>query len=202
MVNPHKKRKEELKMFKFKAKDFLAIPNILSYFRIVLVFVFLFVYQQDMQQKSLYLGIILIASGISDALDGYIARKYNMITELGKCLDPIADKLTQFVLLICLLTKYPMARVTLGVFIVKEVTVTIIGYKVICQQGKNDGAKWYGKLSTIIFYVVAVILVLFADLNVRYANILLGISSIAILGAFIGYTSQYAVILLKSRNNK
>lgn len=57
-------------------------------------------------------------------------------------------------------------------------------------------------MSTIIFYVVTVIMVLFADLNVRYANILLGISSIAILGAFIGYTSQYAVILLKSRNNK
>ena len=185
-------------MFKFKAKDFLAIPNILSYFRIILVFVFLFVYQQEMQHKSLCMGIILIASGISDALDGYIARKYNMITELGKCLDPIADKLTQFVLLICLLTKYPVAKAILFIFVIKEILVTIMGYKAICIQGKNEGAKWYGKLSTIIFYVVTIVLVLFVDMDIQIGNILLGISGIAILIAFIGYMKLYVSVILKS----
>lgn len=189
-------------MFKIKARDFVSIPNILSYIRMVLVFVFIFIFQKEMTNKSIYLGAILICSGISDALDGYIARKYNMITELGKCLDPIADKLTQFVLLICLLTKYPMARITLGVFIVKEVVVTIIGYKVICQQGKNDGAMWYGKLSTIIFYVVTIVLVLFTELPERIANILLGISCLAILGAFIGYMKQYSFILVQNKSDE
>lgn len=188
-------------MFKFKAKEFISIPNILSYFRIVLVFVFLSVFQQEVKYKSVYLGIILIVSGISDALDGYIARKYNMVTELGKCLDPLADKLTQLVLLICLLAKYPMAKVTLTVFLVKEVVVTIIGYKAICMQGKNEGAKWYGKLSTIIFYVVTIVLVLFANLDIKVANVLLGISSIAIIGAFIGYMNQYVAILLKNNQS-
>ncbi len=189
-------------MFKIKAKDFISIPNILSYFRIILIFVFVYIYQQQMEYKSLYLGIILICSGISDALDGYIARKYNMVTELGKCLDPIADKLTQFILLICLLSKYPTAKVTLGIFVFKEIVVASVGYKVICVQGKNDGAKWYGKLSTVIFYVVTVVLVLFTDINVTAANVLLGISGVAILGAFVGYMSQYAVILLNNRDDK
>lgn len=112
-------------MFKIKAKDFISISNILSYFRIILIFAFLSIYQQEIEYKSLYLGIILICSGISDVLDGYIARKYNMVTELEKCLDPIADKLTQFVLLFCLLSKYSIAKVTLGVFLVKEVVSTI-----------------------------------------------------------------------------
>lgn len=188
-------------MFKIKAKDFIFIPNILSYFRIILIFAFLSIYQQEIEYKSLYLGIILICSGISDVLDGYIARKYNMVTELGKCLDPIADKLTQFVLLFCLLSKYSIAKVTLGVFLVKEVVSTIIGYRVICLQGKNDGAKWYGKISTVIFYIVTIVLVLFADINVTVANVLLGFSSVAILGAFVGYIKQYAVILRKYRNN-
>lgn len=187
-------------MFKIKAKDFISIPNILSYCRIILSLVFVFLYRQGVEHKSLYLGMILICSGISDALDGYIARKYNMVTELGKCLDPIADKLTQFILLICLLSTYPMAKVILGIFVVKEIVVTSVGYKVICVQGKNDGAKWYGKLSTVIFYVVTVILVLFTDINVTFANVLLGISGVAILGAFVGYMSQYAVILLKRDN--
>ena len=184
-------------MYKFKAKDFISIPNILSYLRIILVFVFLYVYQQDIRYKSFYLGMILIASGISDVLDGYIARKYNMITELGKCLDPVADKLTQFVLLICLLVKYPMAYVTLGIFVVKEIIVTITGWKVICLQGKNDGAKWYGKLSTVIFYAVTIILVLFANIDVNLANILLGISGLMMLVAFAGYMMQYFRILFK-----
>lgn len=187
-------------MFKIKAKDFISIPNILSYCRIILSLVFVFLYRQEVEHKSLYLGMILICSGISDALDGYIARKYNMVTELGKCLDPIADKLTQFILLICLLSKYPMAKVILGIFVVKEIVITSVGYKVICVQGKNDGAKWYGKLSTVIFYVVTVILVLFTDINATFANVLLGISGVAILGAFVGYMSQYAVILLKRDN--
>ena len=152
-------------MFKIKAKDIISIPNILSYFRIILIFVFLFVYRQEIEYKSVYLGLILACSGISDVLDGYIARKYNMVTELGKCLDPIADKLTQFILLFCLLSKYPIAKVTLGVFLIKEAVVIMIGYKVICLQGKNDGAKWYGKISTVIFYIVTIVLVLFSDIN-------------------------------------
>lgn len=187
-------------MLKIKAKDFISIPNILSYFRIILCLLFVFVYQRNVEYKSLYLGTILICSGLSDMLDGYIARKYNMITELGKCLDPIADKLTQFILFICLLSKYKMAKVILIIFLIKEISVTIVGFKVIYEQGKNDGAKWYGKLSTVIFYVVTVVLVIFTKINSIFANILLGISGIAIIGAFIGYMRQYIVILKDNRD--
>lgn len=189
-------------MFKVKAKDLISIPNILSYFRIILAFLFLYIYQQDMQQKSIYLGSILIASGISDVLDGYIARKYNMITELGKCLDPVADKLTQFILLICLLIKYPMAKITLSIFVVKEFIVTITGFKVICIQGKNEGAKWYGKLSTVIFYLTTTILVLFSEWGKEVGDTLLGICGVAMIGAFIGYMKEYVEVFRNNGKNQ
>ena len=189
-------------MGKIRAKDLISIPNILSYFRIVLAFLFLYIYQQDIQQKSIYLGCILIASGISDALDGYIARKCNMITELGKCLDPVADKLTQFILLICLLIKYSMAKITLGIFVVKEVIVTITGFKVIFIQGKNEGAKWYGKLSTLIFYLTTIILVLFSDWSAELGNTLLGICGVAMIGAFIGYMKEYIEVFQSDRKHQ
>ncbi|MCM1217664.1 MAG: CDP-alcohol phosphatidyltransferase family protein [Lachnospiraceae bacterium] len=188
-------------MFKIRAKDFISIPNILSYFRIILIFVFLSVYRREIAYKSAYLGLILVCSGISDVLDGYIARKYNMVTELGKCLDPIADKLTQFMLLFCLLSKYALAKVTLCVFLIKEVFVMAIGYRVVCLQGRNDGAKWYGKTSTVVFYVVTIVLVLFSDINTTAANVLLGFSAAALLGAFAGYMIQYAAIIRKCRSN-
>lgn len=132
-------------------------------------------------------------------MDGYIARKYNMVTELGKCLDPVADKLTQFILLICLFTKYPMAKVTLSILAIEEIIVPVVGYKAVCAQGKNDGAKWYGKLSTVIFYIVTVVLVLFTNINITLANILLGISGVAMLVAFVGYMNKYVNILFKEK---
>lgn len=184
-------------MFKFKAKDLVSLPNILTYIRIILIFIFIYFFQQEMQYKSIYLGGILILSGLSDVLDGMIARKFNMVTEIGKCLDPIADKLTQFVLLLCLLGKYPMAWIVLGIFVTKEIVVTIVGFVVIHIQGRNEGAKWYGKLSTVIFYIVVIILVLFNQINIRLANVLLCISGIALIIAFFGYIRQYLVILLK-----
>ena len=187
-------------MLKIKAKDWISIPNIISYFRIILAFLFLYIYQQDdISQKSINLGIILICSGISDVLDGYIARKYSMITELGKCLDPVADKLTQFVLLICLVVKYPMAKVTLCIFIAKEFIVTTTGFKVIRMQGKNDGAKWYGKLSTSIFYIVIIVLILFSEWSESIGNLLLAICSIALLGAFIGYMGEYVKVFKEKK---
>ena len=77
----------------------------------------------------------------------------------------------------------------------------MIGYKVIYLQGKNEGAKWYGKISTVIFYIVTIILVLFSDINATVANVLLGFSGIAIAGAFVGYMKQYAAAIQKYRNN-
>ena len=178
-------------MQRIKAKDFIAVPNLISYFRIVMIFAFLFFYGRDIENKSICLGSILILSGISDVLDGYIARKFGMVTDVGKCLDPIADKLTQFVLLLCLIKNYPMARIVLVIFLIKESVVTIAGWKVNRILGEIECSKWYGKMSTVILYIVVIILVLFDSINIRVANGLLIGSGLALVGAFIGYMKYY-----------
>lgn len=82
--------KKELK------KQIFSIPNILSYIRFILAFLFAYVYLNANETKDYYIAAIIIAiSGLTDCMDGFIARKFNMITEVGKIVDPIADKVTQ-----------------------------------------------------------------------------------------------------------
>ena len=89
--------------FHFKIKDLVAIPNILCYLRIIMVGVFLYIYNTATSQNDYYIAMLVVmVAGITDFLDGRIARKFNMITDLGKVIDPVADKLMQFAMLITL----------------------------------------------------------------------------------------------------
>ena len=84
----------------------LTIPNLLSLFRLCLIPVFMWLY--CVEKNYLWTGIILIISGLTDTVDGFVARHFNMISDLGKILDPVADKLTQAAMLFCLLTRFPL----------------------------------------------------------------------------------------------
>ena len=90
-------------------KDIFSIPNLLSLFRLLLIPVYATLYLNATQRyQYLLAGVILAVSCLTDMIDGKIARKYNMITTLGKILDPLADKLTQLTLTICRSLKYPV----------------------------------------------------------------------------------------------
>lgn len=98
-------------------KEIGTIPNLLSIFRVVLLpFYFYFV----LEQSFMLAGILIALSGITDFLDGFIARKFNQITELGKLLDPVADKLTQLVLILSMAWYRPMIWWIFGLFLIKE----------------------------------------------------------------------------------
>ena len=77
---------------KVTLKEAFNIPNMLGYFRLLLIPVFAMLY---LKEQYLQAGLVAVLSGLSDVLDGWVARKFNQITELGKVLDPMADKLTQ-----------------------------------------------------------------------------------------------------------
>ena len=142
-------------------KDLFTIPNILCYFRIILVPAFLYVFMNAKVKEDYYFaaGIILIG-GITDFLDGFIARKFNMITQLGKIIDPIADKLMQLAIIAVLAIKFPLMRVLIMLFIIKEASMLIGNlYAMKTMHRKLDGAKWFGKVSTAVFYIVSVILI-------------------------------------------
>ena len=85
-------------------QEAFSIPNLLSYFRLLLIPLFIQLYMNENFTEAL---ITLAASGLSDVIDGRVARKYNMVTDLGKVLDPVADKLTQCAMMFCVAMRYP-----------------------------------------------------------------------------------------------
>ena len=89
----------------------ITIPNLLSAFRLVLIPVFLWTY--CIREEYLVTAGLLLLSGLTDLADGFIARRFHMVSNLGKMLDPVADKLTQAAMLICLVTRFPMVTTAL-----------------------------------------------------------------------------------------
>ena len=128
----------------------INVPNALSLFRIVLIvpFVYYFLHEQIVPAAA-----CLVLSGLSDMFDGMIARKFHQITELGKMLDPVADKLTQGTVAVCLAIEQPVLIPLLAIFIVKELLMLVAGsFLVLKKKKRPTGSKWYGKVATILFY--------------------------------------------------
>lgn len=181
---------------KLDKKHIFTIPNILSAFRIILAFVFLIIfYQSGFFGKKNLLTCIILLSAITDFLDGKIARKFNMVSELGKILDPVADKVTQGILILCLMKEYPLLKWLFALFAVKEAFMGIVGAKALKKTAHNDGAMWYGKVCTAIFYLVMFILLLIPDIPVNIANILIFVCSFFMALSFILYSKRYRELL-------
>lgn len=121
-------------------KDIFTIPNLLSVFRMVLAVVMLWVfYSPEVKEKETAIIIILLISGLTDFLDGKIARKFHMVSELGKIIDPIADKLTQGLLLICFMSRYEAMKIVFVLFLIKESFMAAAGIKVVGKTKRNEG---------------------------------------------------------------
>ena len=173
-------------------KEVLSIPNIMGYFRIILIPIFLYTYYNATSAKDYYIvaGIVCI-SGITDFLDGYVARNFNMITELGKFMDPFADKLTQAALVFCLASRHKLMWYLVGLFILKEGFMVVMGIIMLRRGKKLDGAKWFGKVCTAVLYVVMFILILLPSINDFIANNLIIICGIFMLMSFILYIQVF-----------
>lgn len=173
-------------------KEVFSIPNMMGYFRIILIPIFLYTYCNATSLKDYYIvaGIVCI-SGITDFLDGYIARNFNMITELGKFIDPLADKLTQAALVFSLAFTHKLMWYLVGLFIVKEGFMAIMGIIMLRKGKKLDGAKWFGKLCTAILYIVMFILILFPKMNDTISSFLIIVCGIFMLLSFILYIHVY-----------
>ncbi len=140
----------------YSRKDILTVPNILGYFRILLIPFFMYTYMTAESVKDYYLSAALVGvSSLTDFCDGFIARKYNMVTELGKLIDPLADKLTQGALIVCFIMKYEYMRYLFGMYVIKESFMIGAGLAMLKHNGKKlNGAKWFGKVATALIYVV------------------------------------------------
>ncbi|MFY9198716.1 MAG: CDP-alcohol phosphatidyltransferase family protein [Acutalibacteraceae bacterium] len=147
-------------------KGGLTIPNALSAVRILLIPLFVYLFYTGDVKGAL---IVIIVSGITDSLDGRIARKYNQITALGKLLDPVADKLTQITIAIMLFIEFDKSdsgsvrsfRFVFLLFLAKELLMMLGGVVLLAKNIRPGAAEVYGKVSTFTFYTVMLLIIAF-----------------------------------------
>ena len=143
---------------KFKLK---YIPNILSGIRILLVPVFIYLFFMYFESRIYVPLCVFLFAGMTDIIDGYLARRNNWITNLGKLLDPLADKLMQCSVIVCFAIKNAVLWWLAGVFILKELFM-ICGALIVLKKIKvTVKSHWYGKITTAVFYVIAFLVFMF-----------------------------------------
>lgn len=179
-------------MKKWWRSEYLSIPNLMGYFRILLIPVYLVLYfRADTPAAYLLAAAVIGVSGLTDCFDGKIARKYNMVTEFGKILDPIADKLTQGALVLSLTFRYPLMSCVLLLFLVKEAYMAVVGAVMLSKGRKMDGAQWSGKVCTTVLYVVMFLLILLTGIPIGAANILMFFCMAAMIYSLFSYFIFY-----------
>ena len=178
-------------------KDLFTIPNLMGYFRIILIPIFMAVYiGADSRVDYIAAAVILGISGLTDCFDGKVARHFNMITEWGKVLDPVADKLTQAAVFISLSFRYPTMRYLVILFVVKEMFMGIMGAVMLKKGSMMDGARWYGKLCTAVLYGAMFMLLLVVDLSYFAAGLIISICIIMNIFSFACYIVYYVRVLM------
>ena len=178
----------------------LGIPNLLSIFRLVLLPVFVICFFTLDVKYRFVCAIIMVVSGLTDIVDGYVARKYHMETQLGRILDPLADKLTLFVVTLTLaIAGYNKLYILAVILFIKELLMLLGGILFAKKYNNNkvEPSKWYGKLATAVLYIT-----LFAMLLIKMDKttefILAIIMCLAAIFAFL----MYGKVFLKMRRNK
>ncbi len=173
-------------------KEIFTIPNFLSLFRLMLIPVYARIYlaaTEDYQYAAA--GGIMALSCITDLIDGKIARDFNQITNLGKILDPLADKITQFSLTLCLSLRYPVLNPVLALFIVKEVFQLVVGLAFLIKGRMLPGALMAGKVCTTVLFISLITLVLFPKLNAGAVDAIAIVDGVFLSFAFISYILAY-----------
>lgn len=178
-------------------KEIWTIPNLLSLFRIALIPVYIIIYLNPRSDADYYIAAgILAVSCLTDLIDGKIARHFNMISKVGKILDPLADKLTQLSLILCLTIKYPILWYLVGLFVIKE-SYQLIAGGINLKKGKMlKGALISGKICTTILFISLILMVMLPGLPDSAVFVIFIIDTVFMLISF----SEYLVTYFKREN--
>lgn len=173
-------------------KEIFTIPNILSFFRLALIPLYVTIYLNARDAADYYLAATILAvSCLTDLIDGQIARRCNMISTVGKVLDPFADKVTQFTLVICLSIKHPILWTLVILIFVKEIFQLIAGI-IRFRKGKMlKGAQITGKICTTVLFISLILLVMLPNIGSTAVYWITLIDSIFLLIAFADYIIVY-----------
>ena len=184
-------------------RDFLLLPNILTYIRFILVPVFIIVYMNaDSPQDNILAAVIVVLSGFTDVLDGFIARHWNKISDLGKILDPIADKAMQFSMMFCVCVKYHGIIILVIIYTVKEI-VSFFASGYLFTRGKHiNGAMWCGKLCSLVLFIVMLSLIAIPRVPGKVVNFMIGFAAAFMILAFFIYMREYFLLWLEYLNEQ
>ena len=178
----------------FTKKNVVTIPNLLSLMRLVLIpFI---CYEYFKLHDYVATAVLVVVSAVTDIVDGIIARKFGMVSDLGKMLDPLADKLTEGVLILALSFTYKYYLLPLVVlFTLFEVSKAILGMVVVKKTGEVRGAKWFGKINTVYLYETILVMIVFRNApdNVIFAKMIVAFA--LMLASFILYIIAYSKAL-------
>lgn len=169
----------------------MTVPNILSLFRLILVPVFALVFFQPIPNAHAWAALIYLVAFLTDIADGWIARHFNQVSKLGRILDPAADKWMTFTVIICITVDGIIPLWAVIVFFCKELCMSVGGYLMYRRLGDVIPSNWLGKLSTGVFFVVCVLLVLFPSIPRMWSTALIGGALALTLAALAGYIYQY-----------
>lgn len=179
----------------FTKDQLLTIPNLLSLIRLLMIPLIVWLY---CDAKRYYAVVLVVAlSALTDIADGFIARKFHMVSDFGKILDPIADKLTQMALILCLSSRYKLLIALILEFVLRELVMLILGYVTIKKKDSVNSSKWHGKLSTVLLYAVMMTLILFPEIPYWSANTMIVSCGVIMLISFIQYVRFYKDLLSK-----
>lgn len=162
----------------------MNVPNMLTVIRFFLIPVFVYVfYSPDISNNTLWALVVFIIAGATDLLDGYIARKYNLITKWGKLMDPLADKLMLLTVLISLYIKGIIPEIIIIIVFIKE--FLMIGGAIFLYKNRKIvvESNFFGKIASASFYVAVIAKIL----KWPYSNAMLYIAVFLTLLALVQY---------------
>lgn len=192
MLNRHilLHRSEQMK------KEYFSIPNLMGYFRILMLPVFLYMYFHADSGKDYIMAFLLLAvSLLTDLLDGWVARKFNMVTDFGKALDPVADKLTQGALAIAVASRHSFMIIFITFFICKEIYMGLMGLYLKKKKNFWSGAKLHGKICTVAVDAGVFVLLLFPQLPGTAANVIILLMMLCMAVSLVKYIQMHVSLL-------
>lgn len=174
-------------------KEVFTIPNLLSLFRLALIPVYVILYLNagdDLFLHFMAAGVLAV-SCLTDLVDGQIARRFHMISTIGKVLDPLADKTTQFALIVCLSIRYPILWGVVVLFFLKELFQLVAGIVFLRKRKMLGGALFVGKICTTVLFLSLILMVLFPTLPDGWIYAIAVTDSIFLTISFGGYYLAY-----------
>lgn len=175
----------------------ITIPNVLSLIRIFLIPVIVWLYLVN--ENYVATGVILLVSGVTDVVDGFIARRFNMISDVGKVLDPFADKSTQAVVLLCLISRFPLMWMPIILLAIKESFMALSGFLVVRRCNVVLGANWHGKAATVLLTATMALHLFWYNIPIAVSHATIVVCSAMIIASLVLYAIRNVRYLLTKK---